>query len=157
MITWSKEDSEEDEKVNRSEVNVTSSVVKSMMNTLVPGIKFTTETEEDFEGWLPTLDVQVKMEDQPRRKSVAKEKRVIRYKFFSKTMSNVKVAEFGTAHPINSIYATLSQEVNRRLLRCDLETKEEVLRDVLEEFSTKLVTSKFGKVMVAKIIRNGME
>ena len=42
------------------------------------------------------------------------------------------------------------------MLRCDLETEEEVIREVLEEFSTKLVTSKFDKVMIAKIMRNGI-
>ena len=55
------------------------------MDEVVPGLKFTTETSEDFSNkWLPTLDVQLKMEDQQERVRDVWEKRVIRYNFFEK-------------------------------------------------------------------------
>ena len=74
-----------------SGIQVTCQVVQQMMDTLVPGLSFTTENGEEFEGgWLPTLDVQVKMEKQTFGSNA---KQVIRYKFYEKPMNNVKIGE----------------------------------------------------------------
>ena len=113
-VTWREENESADVADGKTETQVTCEVIQQMLNTLMPGLTFTTESEEDFCGWLPTLDSQVHMESRGEG-----EKRLIRYKFFEKPMSNVKVAESGSAHPINNVYATLAQEVCSRLLRCD--------------------------------------
>ena len=50
-------------------------------------MSFTTESPEDFEkGWLPTLDVQIRMEMQ--QNEMVGSKKLVRYKFYEKPMSN---------------------------------------------------------------------
>ena len=71
-------------------------------------------------------------------------------------MVNFKVAEAGSAHPDNQQYATLSQQVKTRMLNCDLSTNKGVRVDILNEFVKMLITSKFKRIMFAKIVRNGV-
>ena len=113
-------------------------------------------SSEDFEsGWLPPLDVQVRMEDQTQT-SVGEGKRLIRYKFYQKPMANVKVAEAASAHPTNQKFATPSQQVKTSMLNCDLSTSMEVRIEILNKFVKSLLTSGYKRTMVGKIIRDGV-
>ena len=61
-LEWTKEWEEADQASNVTKKTLTASVVKEIMNTISPDIKMTVELEEDFsQGYLPTLDTQLKM------------------------------------------------------------------------------------------------
>ena len=71
-------------------------------------------------------------------------------------MNNRKVAEKLTAHPLNQQFATMSQEVNRIMLNCDLSQPHQTRMEIIEEYTAKLVTSGFERPMIARVVRNGI-
>ena len=85
-----------------------------------------------------------------------KAKKVIRYKFYEKPISNVKVAEAESTHPSNQKYATLYQQVMTRMLNCDMMTPMKTRVAILNDFVKKLRTSGYSRGMIARVIRNGV-
>ena len=74
-VVWSKEAEGEDVAASKSGVQITCEVIQKVLDTLMPGLTFTTESEEEFGGWLPTLDTQLKVINGK-----------IQHKFFEKDM-----------------------------------------------------------------------
>ena len=75
-LVWRKEWEEEDALVSMREV--TKRVVHRSMQGVLPFLNFTTEVGEDFEdGWLPTLDLSLKVD----------ERGVVMWKFYERSVS----------------------------------------------------------------------
>ena len=70
----------------RSPTERTKEEIKKSLNAVTNFIQFTTEGEEDFNGFLPTLDFQTQVQSSGK----------ILYKFFSKPMSNNITIQHGT-------------------------------------------------------------
>jgi len=131
----------------RDLVKRTSSELGNSLNTLVDFLKFTTESERDYEnGLLPTLDTETKvMEDG-----------TIYFRFYSKPMSNNIVIQLGTALPQNTIFSALRQEMIRRLYNCcpliDLDSK----LTIIEAYIQKLVNSGHKFPFIKAVILQGI-
>ena len=76
------------------------------MNNIEDFLEFTTETEEDFNGWLPTLDTDLKVNN----------KNMIIYRFYEKPMSSNTVLHFRTDMPEDSKMRSLANDLTRRML-----------------------------------------
>ena len=81
-------------------------IAKSLNDTM-SFLTFTAESEDDFNnGFLPTLDAQTKVMDNGE----------IMFKFFMKPMCNNIMIQYGTALPKDTIFASLRQDLVRRML-----------------------------------------
>ena len=113
------------------EVEVTARILKEVMNTLVDGIVFTTETRADFtsEWGIPTLDTMFRMEE-----AGAGCRRRVAYKFYKKPVSTKYVTPYRSAQAINGKIATLSQDVFRILANCSDSVRPEERAELLDQF-----------------------
>ena len=128
-------------------VKRTSNELGNSLNTLVDFLKFTTESERDYEnGLLPTLDTETKvMEDG-----------TIYFRFYSKPMSNNIVIQRGTALPQNTIFSALRQEMIRRLYNsCPLIDLDSKLM-IIEAYIQKLVNSGHKFPFIKAVILQGI-
>ena len=81
-------------------------IAKSLNDTM-SFLTFTAESEDDFNnGFLPTLDAQTKVMDNGE----------IMFKFLVKPMCNNIMIQYGTALPKDTIFASLRQDLVRRML-----------------------------------------
>ena len=119
----------EDEKLEDPDVQVTARVLKELMDGILEGIEFTTETRQDFQDeWgIPTLDTTWRLVgDKGSRKQIA-------YRFYKKPVSSRMLTPYRSAQSHNGKVAQLSQEVFRILSNCNefvtLEERMELLED----------------------------
>ena len=99
----------QDSSDERDPLTRTSDEIRKSLNFTVNFLSFTTENESDFtQGFLPTLDMQTRVLDTGE----------ILYKFFCKPMCNNIVIQFGSGLPKNTIFASLRQDLVRRMLHC---------------------------------------
>ena len=110
-------------------------------------LEFTTESELDFDsGYLPTLDVQTRVE----------ENGLVLYKFYSKPMCNNIVIENGTALPRNIIFGSLRQEIVRRLQNTYSGMGLPVKLQVIEEMIQLMVNSKHKFAFIKSVVLQGL-
>ena len=96
-ITYKKSWEMEDQSL--SMIEVTRRILQGTMTGIEDFLEFTTETEEEFDGWLPSLDTNL---------AVDKEN-MIMYKFFEKPMSANTVLHFRTAMPEDAKIRSLAR------------------------------------------------
>ena len=90
----------------RDDLTRTGEELQKSFNSVMDFLKFTTESEADFENhFLPTLDVETQVQDDGK----------IVYRFYSKPTNNNLVIQKGTALANDIIFSSLRQEVIRRL------------------------------------------
>ena len=116
---------------NRSPIERTKEEIKKSLNTVTNFIQFTTEGEEDFNGFLPTLDFQTKVQESGQ----------ILFKFFTKPMSNNITIQFGTGLAKNVIFSALRQELIRRMVNCCTELDWDSRLSIVSDFIQLLVNS----------------
>ena len=109
----------------------TATVLLDSMNSVMSFLKFTQEIGEDFQdGKLPSLDIQIWVDGF-----------VILFEFFSKTMSSNLVVHAQGALSEDTKLSTLAEETCRRLRKTSRRLDYSERMEILEEFSTKMVTS----------------
>ena len=91
----------EDQNLSRTEV--TRRILQGTMTGIEDFLEFTTETEEEFDGWLPSLDTNL---------AVDKENMIV-YKLFEKPMSANTVLHFRTAMPEDAKIRSLANVNNK--------------------------------------------
>ena len=133
----------------RDDIRRTTEEIDKSLNSLIDFLSFTTESELDFGddgGFLPTLDFKTKVQDDG----------VIEFKFFSKPMNNNLVIQKGTGLPKEIIFASLRQEVIRRMLNCSTRTELDERLLVLEDFIQLLVNSGHNYAFIKAIMLQGL-
>ena len=121
-------------------------VIEGMMNSICTWLKFTMETVDDFDGRLPTLDLNIWI----------REDNLIVYIFYQKPMASSMVIQKRSAMPENMRVATLNQEVIRRMLNTS-ERLEMVDRlGVVDEYAEKLRNSGYDLEYTRKIMVGGL-
>ena len=131
-----------------SAIERTKRVVFGAMQGLTTCLAFTVETEEDFsDGWLPTLDMKMRVSEQNQ----------VKYTFFEKPTASNKCLQATTALNQNYLMKSLSKEVMRRLANISehMGNKEKVR--VMDDFSQKMVNSGHTMEVVKKTLANGMK
>ena len=124
----------------------TAEVLGELMNTISSQVKITTETKDDFSsGTLPTLDVQIWMENE-----------LSLYKFYEKPMTNKRVLSRQTAMGENSKIASLTQEVIRRCRNTCHLLPQNIKNEILDQFAIKLVSSGHSREQARRILISGL-
>ena len=104
-----------------SGIERTKQMVYGAMQGLTDCLSFTVETEEDFhDGWLPTLDLKLKVDEANQ----------VIYSFFEKPTGSDKCLQADTGLNQNCLIRSLSYEVMRRLANMSTHSTE-----VLDPFS----------------------
>ena len=95
-------------------------------------LRFTMETGEDFtDGWLPTLDTNLKVD---------KNNRIV-YKFFEKPMGSSMVLQMDTAMGENSKMRCLGNEAIRRLANTSELLDQGTKNTIVDNYAQKLCNS----------------
>ena len=118
------------------------------MQSILSFLSFTTEVEEEYpSGYIPTLDLQVKMLKDGR----------LTYQFYKKPMVNIHCVMEKAALAEQTKYAVLSQEIIRRMLNTS-ELEPQIVRDkILEEFNGTMTTSGYEETQRRDIMTRGLK
>ena len=106
------------------------------------------ESGEEFEGgWLPTLDMSVKVTN----------KNEIVYRQYEKEVSSKRTVQKSSAMGENTKAQILSQDMIRRLLNTSESLGAEAKKKVVDDYSQKLMNSGYSREQAAKMIVNGIK
>ena len=117
------------------------------MQGLTDCLTFTVETEEDFEdGWLPTLDIKLRVDEENQ----------IQYTFFEKPTGSDKCLQASTALNQNCLVRSLNNEVMRRLgnMSDHIQMSDKV--EVLDKFCQKMTNSGHTLEVVRRSMISGL-
>lgn len=151
-IVFDKEQLALDLALEDPEVEVTARILRSIMDDLVEGIRFTTETYLDFkQNWgLPTLDSMLKVV----KSEVGKNK--IGYMFYKKEVSTNLVTPYRSAQPINGKICSLSQDVFRVMSNSNYVVTMDEKIAMLDNFCARMEASGYPPKIAAQVVRNGL-
>ena len=110
-------------------------------------LEFTVESPEDFDGWLPTLDTNLRVEKDNQ----------ISYKFYEKPTSTNTVIRKESALSENQKIQILSQELVRRLFNTKETLNKEYRSLIINEYTQKIINSGYSSDQVKKIILSGVK
>ena len=128
-----------------SPVEVTRRVLDGAMQEVLTFLTLTTEVGDE-EGWLPTLDLNLRMEGN----------NMVSWKYYEKpTTTNVTVQR-RSALEENSKMQILSNDLVRRLASTDGRQERKVICAVIDQYAQKLLTSGYNLEQVRRIILNGI-
>ena len=144
---WEKEDIE----CGESDTRRTASELCKAMNSIYHNIKFTVETEEDFNGRLPTLDVELWMEE-----VTGQRRKKINYSFFEEKLKTPYCVMRLSAMPASSKISILSQDLVRRMMNCSETVPQSERNGIVNLYIDRLVTSGYDKNQVREIIESGL-
>ena len=134
------------EEVGMTGYEKTESVLKDIMNSILPNMEFTTETCNDFESnTLPTLDTQLWIRNGK-----------VNYSYYEKPTTNKQVLNKKSAMSENGKIASLSQELIRRLKNTDLSLPQNNKDDIINMYCRKMVTSGYTRSQIHRIITAGL-
>ena len=122
--------------------------LEGMMNSICGWLKLTMETEEMFSGRLPTLDLEIWIEEVTNK---------IMFTFYEKPMVARTVLMKRSAMPENTRMATLNQEMIRRMVNTSEMVGEEERCEIVDKYATKLVNSEYSVATTRKIITGGLK
>ena len=122
-------------------------ILAGTMGVVEPYLEFTTETGEDYgeEGWLPTLDTELKISEDNE----------ILFRYWEKPTNSNRTLNKRTAMGENSKIQILTQEVVRRLGNTSEGLPAEVYRGIIDDFAQKLINSGYEREQVRRIISWG--
>ena len=138
----------ESEDADLSGLEVTKRILEGTMGGLEEYLKFTMETEEDFENtWLATLDTELKVDD----------KNIIMYRFYEKPTNPNTVLHFRTAMAEDSKIRSLTNEVIRRLLTTGEMIPDKDRCQILDRFAQKMKNSGYGLNQIRRVLLGGIK
>ena len=110
----------------------TSELLHSILNSIVPYLRFTTEDHEQFDNFkLPTLDYQIYIN----------ENKEVVYEYFENPQVSNRMLLHITALSPGSLEDTLVQEGVRRLVNTSTSCPTEIHQEILNRYAQKLVNS----------------
>ena len=118
-------------------VEVTRRIIAGTLGGVKSYLEFTTEVGEDFvDGWLPTLDTALRVDENNK----------IQYRFYEKPEG-----------ARSTLQQTLSQEMIRRLLNCSEDLPDEQIQRITDNYAAKLHNSGYNIEQIRKIILSGVK
>ena len=145
MVEWSEDDFKYDVDENNSTEYTTMNVWQEMASDIFKFIKFTKDTAElHSNGFVPVLDVQV-----GRREEGGD----IVHKFFEKSMASELVIMADSAQPNNVKFATLTQELIRRMKNMSRWSTVEERIEVINKFMIKMWKSGHNEETRIQIVK----
>ena len=137
---------EEEKQRNMTGLQKTIEVMKCMMNSICNWLTFTMESVEDFGGKLPTLDLNIWVD----------ENNIVMYIFYQKPMSSSMVIQRRSAMPENMRMSTLNQEVIRRMLNTSERLDMTWRNRIVDDYAQKLRNSGYDLEYTRKVIMGGL-
>ena len=125
----------------------TTEVLRGMMNSICSWLEFTMETEEMFDGVLPTLDLELWVSESNR----------ILYSFFEKSMVSQMVLHKRSAMPEGIRRATLNQEMVRRMLNTSEDVKDTKRVEIVDDYAQKMINSEYTIEETRNVIMAGLK
>ena len=112
-------------------------------------LEFTYETceDEEFKGWLPTLDTCLRVNSS----------NAVEYRYYEKPMTSTKAVQQRAAMDENSKINILSNDMMRRLLNTKEELGAEVRGAVVDQYGAKLLNSGYNREQTQRILKNGIK
>ena len=126
----------------------TKEIIRNSMMGVEDYLNFTVESGEEFEGgWLPTLDVNLKVD----------KANTVQFKFYEKETCAKKTVQKDSAMEENSKIQTVSNDLVRRLnnTRESMGAREQI--KVVNDYGQKLINSGYALDQVKKILINGIK
>ena len=149
---FKKEWEEEDISLKESDTVRMAKETNKAMNSIYPFLKFTVETEEDFQnGRLPTLDCELWMEPAQGQK-----RQKLNFSFFQKSMKTPFVVMKDSAMGQSQKISILSNDLLRRLSNCSetVEMSEKV--QIIDDYTETLSVSGYEENEIKEIIESGL-
>ena len=141
-MRWKHED------MDKSLTEVTVGVLKGTVSGITDYLNFTFETGEDYnDGWLPTLDISVRVN----------ERNQIDYRYFEKPTTTNTTVRKESAMSENPKMQSLSNDLVRRLLNTKEELPDKYRADVVDGYGVKLLTSGYSREQCERILIGGMK
>ena len=81
---------------------------------------------------------------------------MVRFKFFSKPMSNNLLIQYGTCLSKNTIFRSLRQDMVRRMVHCSQDLPWEERVNIVEDYIQLLVNSKHSFPFIKAVISQGL-
>ena len=126
----------------------TAKFFQSVSNTICDFLQVTIDCPSNHQsGFMPMLDVQVKMSEQNR----------VIYKFYKKPISSKKVILANSALPANVKRASLTEGALRRLRYTDRTLPWSEIADILSEYSNDLRLSGYNESFRSEIIQAALK
>ena len=133
---WAEEDSE------ITIEDLTEREYRAIMNSINPDLRFTTETEKQFEtGRLPTLAFEI-----------WSEKNGVRHSFFEKQMRSQIMTMARSSQSENSKISISVNELNRRLDMMDSEVSDKEKVDEIDHYVQQLINSEYSIPQIRDIV-----
>ena len=105
------------------------------------------ETEDMFQGKLPTLDLEIWVDQQNR----------FLYKYFEKAMIPNTVLHRHSAIPESTRRATLNQELIRRMINTSEQVEMTTRLEIIDKYAEKLLNSEYPLDQTRNIIIGGLK
>ena len=141
---WERED--QDQQLTREEL--TKRILLKTMNGIEDYLNFTAEVGGEYEGgWLPTLDMEVRVNDQ----------NAIVYRQYEKPISSKRTVQKTSAMGENTKQQILSQDMIRRLRNTSESLGAGAKIAAVDQYTQKLINSGYSREQVARIIVNGIK
>ena len=126
----------------------TKEILKMSMMGVKDYLSFTVESGEEYEGgWLPTLDVSLRVEKDNS----------VQFKFYEKATCSKKTVQKDSAMEENSKIQTVSNDLVRRLSNTRGSMGADEQCKVVDGYAQKLVNSGYQLDQVRKILVNGIK
>ena len=135
----------EDEKLTPTER--TKKFLASTMEGVEAFLKFTYETCDDFDGWLPTLDMCMRVS----------ENNIVEYNYYEKPTSSVRTVQMNTAMNENSKMQIISNDMVRRLKNTMEELGAPFKGAIVDQYAKKLLRSGYSLEQTRKVLKNGIK
>ena len=139
---------EEDEEQGLSGEQITKRILPETMNNIEDYLKFTAEVGEEYEGgWLPTLDMEIRITG----------KNEVVYRQYEKPVSSKRTVQRTSAMGENIKHQILSQDMIRRLKNTSESLGGAAKVRAVDQYSQKLRNSGYMRDQIARIITNGVK
>ena len=117
------------------------------MNSICGWLVLTMETEDMFKGKLPTLDLEIWVDQENR----------FMYQYYEKPMIPNTVLHRRSAMPEGTRRATLNQELIRRMVNTSEQVPMDTRLEIIDKYAGKLLNSEYPLDQTRNIIIGGLK
>ena len=122
---------QEEREANLSPLQKTTKILEELMNSICGWLVLTMETEDMFKGKLPTLDLEIWVDQENR----------FMYQYYEKPMIPNTVLHRRSAMPEGTRRATLNQELIRRMVNTSEQVPMDTSLEIIDKYAGKLLNS----------------
>ena len=146
-LVYNKVWKEEEIKAGMTALQKTTEVLKDMMNKICGWLVLTMETEDMFGGVLPTLDLELWVDDNNK----------VLFSYYEKPMVPNMVIHKRSAIPESTRRATLNQELIRKMVNTSELVGMSKRLEIIDKYAKKLINSEYSVEYTRNAIVGGLK